>query len=135
MYIIYEGKDGSVAISVLAADVKMEQVEEIVEKFRGAHPEGAYPRYSVVDKIDAPEDRTFRDAWVKQGSKIVVDKNKGRAIHLDRVRADRNKKLEELDKEQLRYINYKDKLQKIEEQKQVLRDLPANYTDWPLELQ
>lgn len=133
MYIIYEGKDGSVAISVLAEHVKMEDIEEIVEKFREVHPEGMYPRYSVVDKINAPQDRQFRDAWVKRGNKIVVDEHKALKIHLERVREARNKKLEELDKEQLQYLSDTWKIQEIETKKQALRDLPVsiNTLDWP----
>lgn len=126
-YIIYEGADGSVAISTLHDDVLESEIPEIVRKFREVHPEGAYPKFSIVESVEAPQSRLFRDAWRKQGQKIIVDENKAKLIHLDRIRQVRNRKLELLDKEQLRYITDSWKPKEIEEQKQILRDLPATF--------
>lgn len=139
MYIIYEGIDGSVAISVLSEEGK-ECIDKVVQQFRGAHPDGFYPKFSVVEKIDAPESRQFRNAWKKEGNRIVVDIGKAKEIHLNRIREERNKRLEALDREQLKVMIDAEKLKEIEKQKQVLRDIPQNYTEfninspeWPFE--
>lgn len=125
MYIIYEGKDGSVAISTLVNDNV--DIVDVVEKFRAAHP-GIYTKFNVHKTIDVPDSRQFRDAWKIAGGKIVVDNKKAKQIHLDRIRELRNKKLEELDKEAIKNITDENKLQEIEQKKQILRDIPQNYT-------
>jgi len=124
MKIFFKGKDNSVAIMELAPGAdKM----DAIKKFQAAHA-GFYEEYFEED-IEVPEDRTFRDAWKLQGSKIIVDGVKAMDIHLNRVRKLRNKKLEELDKEQLRYLSNPEKLKEVEDKKQMLRDLPQNITN------
>ena len=55
--IIYKTDDGGVAVIVPAPDCGL-TVEEIAEK---DVPAGK--PYKIVDVVDIPSDRTFRDAW------------------------------------------------------------------------
>ena len=76
--------------------------------------------YRITDVINIPVDRTFRDAWTdaNPGETVDVDMPKARLVHMAKIRTARDKKLDELDKEQL---SGKD----VAAQKQALRDLPA----------
>ncbi len=129
MNIILKGKDGSVAIMSL---VDGADVEETVQKFKDSHPEGFYVDYFEYDGY-FPLSREFRDAWTIKGTKVEIDNTKAMKIHLGRVRVARNRELEKLDKEQLRYLSDPWKPKEIEEKKQILRDLPATVVDlnWP----
>ena len=130
MKILLKGKDGSVAIMTL---VDGADKEEAVRKFKEAHPKDFYSDYFEY-KEELPKNREFRDAWVcDKKNNIVIDNKRAKDIHLTRVRHVRNQHLERLDKEQLRYISDSDKVAQLEEQKQLLRDLPANISglEWP----
>lgn len=75
--IVYEGIDGSVAISTLAPGV--DNIDEVARKFRESHP-GFYIKFTVHEKeIEVPKSREHRDAWVKKGNKIEVDKKRIKA--------------------------------------------------------
>lgn len=71
----------------------------------------------IVDESAVPDDRTFRGAWVKNGGDIGCDMEKARAIHMDRIRAVRDKELARLDIEQLKGSD-------VAAEKQRLRDIP-----------
>lgn len=81
---------------------------------------------------ESPTDRTFRNAWRKQGvphpesPHIFVDMPHAREIHRDWIRRKRIKALAELDVEYQRADEREDKQAKreIAERKQRLRDLP-----------
>jgi hypothetical protein len=80
------------------------------------------PRWVLREEINiAFNDQTFRDAWVDGGEQegIIVDMPKAREIHMKRVRAARDAALKKLDIETM-------KGRDVQDQKQVLRDLPAN---------
>ena len=79
----------------------------------------------VIDHTEVPTDRTFREAWKDTGSSVEVDMDKARPIHLDRLRAIRNRKLKDLDAEYLRADEANDGQGKrrIARKKQALRDL------------
>lgn len=125
MYIYFEGKDGSVAIMVTATD---EDLDKTIEQFRQSHPDGFYPRFHQSSKpLAAPSDRKFRDAWTFKKGKIIVDEKKAEKIHLDRIRQERNQRLQALDVESLRNLTNPVKLEEIEEEKQALRDIPQNF--------
>lgn len=55
--------------------------------------------HEIVDTASIPGDRTFRDSWEKSGSAIQENMPKARVIHMDRIRAVRNAKLDVEDKE------------------------------------
>lgn len=128
MNIVLKGKDGSVAIMVLAPGA---DEADAIKKFHGCHP-GMYHKEYVKD-VNVPSDRQYRDAWTLNGNSVQVDPIKAKDIHLERVRHARDKKLEELDKDHLRYLSDPAKLKDVEEKKQILRDLPKNVKglEWP----
>lgn len=138
MNIIFKGKDNSIAIMILAPNADK---EDAIKKFKDAHPD-FYDDY-FEGEFEFPESRIFRDAWRLSRNKVVVDKRKAQKIHLERIRKARNEKLEELDKETLRYFSDEVKLKAIEKKKQKLRDIPQNLDlknldlnnpEWPKEL-
>ena len=51
------------------------------------------------DETEIPQNRTFRAAWRLDGRKIAVDMPIARAIKMDRIRAERNRRLEATDKD------------------------------------
>lgn len=75
--------------------------------------------YRICDVTEIPEDRTFREAW-KDNGKVEIDMPKARDIHMDRIRADRDKALAKLDTEQM-------KGRDVATEKQALRDLPDTF--------
>lgn len=75
---------------------------------------------AVVDVSTVPADRTFRNAWKREGTGIGTDMAKAREIHMDRIRAVRDAELARLDVEQL-------KGRDVTAEKQRLRDLPATF--------
>lgn len=78
--------------------------------------------YEVIDSITLPQDREFRNAWV--GTKEVkVDFDKAVGVTKERLRLERQPKLEALDVEVLKNINNTKKLEEIESEKQNLRDI------------
>lgn len=121
MKILIKGKNGSVAVMY---PVEGTDIEEAVQKFHDSHPDEYLDGYVEYDG-ELPN-RLFRDAWVLSGKKIVVDSNKAKQIHMERIRTVRNRELERLDKEQLRYLADPWKPKELDAQKQILRDLPAN---------
>ena len=90
-----------------------------------------------------PTDRTFRGAWeddpTESPEPIKVNMSKARGLHMDRIRAARDKELARLDIEQLKGSD-------VAAEKQILRDIPTVFdlsgaatpdalkTLWPSEL-
>lgn len=115
--------DNGIAIMTLTEGADK---NEAIKKFLAACP-GYVEVGDVEDTYDFPN-RQFRDAWKLQNNKIVVDKAAAKEIHLNRLRIVRNEKLEELDKEAIRKITDPEALADINRRKQILRDIPQNYT-------
>ena len=103
--------------------------------------------YRVGDHTQCPADRTFRDAWTDEGTAIIVDMTRARAIHLAEIRKARNLELAKEDILMLRAIEAGDSSAQSEvaARKQLLRDIPATFdlatdvpdelkTKWPAEL-
>lgn len=129
MNILLKAADGSVAIMSLAEGADK---AEAVRKFKESHSDENYGDFfEFQGKL--PLSREFRDAWVVKGKDVVVDNAKALSIHMARIRHCRDEALDKLDKEQLRYLSYPDKLKEIEDKKQILRDLPLKMKglDWP----
>lgn len=121
MNIVFRGVDGSVALMTLVDGANK---DEAIQKFMDSHP-GEYLDNHVVASIKAPKNRIFRDAWKYSGDgKIEVDIKKAQEIHMNRIREVRNERLKELDIETLKNIKNLEELQRIEDQKQILRDIP-----------
>lgn len=73
-------------------------------------------------------DRQFRDAWTSDGTKILFNMDKVRAIHLERLRFERLPILEQLDKDWMRAAGRgkKDEADAIEAKREVLRNFPQD---------
>lgn len=71
-----------------------------------------------------PNTREWRGAWVHDGTAIVIDMTKAKAITADRLRRERKPLLEALDVEQLRELAQGRPVAVLEARKQRLRDLP-----------
>lgn len=83
----------------------------------------------IQDKSAIPKDRYFRDAWCPCPNKgIKEDLDKCKNIHMDRLRIERNKKLEDSDKELLRAVESGDeaKVNEVKAKRIALRDMPQN---------
>jgi hypothetical protein len=73
--------------------------------------------YHEIDELPARDE--FRNAWESDGSRIGINMEKARDLHMARIRRVRNAELARLDIEQLRGRD-------VAAEKQTLRDLPDN---------
>lgn len=91
----------------------------------GVIPKGA-ELISLPDDWTPPDGRSFRSAWMLNGKTIDVDMEKARSIHMDRIRASRNRKLDELDRKWMKAFGRKDTatVDAVEAERQRLRDIP-----------
>lgn len=123
MKIIYTDKQDELHIITPTPEgLKIMGLEGIMKK---DIPEDAIEIMIVNDEA-IPTDRYFRTSWKSCKVKgIRVDLNEAKEFHLNSLRQTRNIMLDKLDKRQARYIVNKDKVDKIEVDKNVLRDLPV----------
>jgi hypothetical protein len=103
---------------------KFDVDETTGEKIPRPQPTG----FRRIKDADLPEDRRYRGAWRDRDGAIVHDMPKARALHLDRVRARRAKKLDELDRDWMRAMGQSKKADAdaVEAKRQALRDLPTS---------
>lgn len=127
--LMYTRPDGGVSI---VYPVTKEQIEKQLgaltdEQYEAHVRERSIPIDAVnvteVDDADIPSDREFRDAWKQLDAKIDFDLEKAKAIQLNRVRAAREPKLVELDKQFMFAIERGEDTKEIVAQKQKLRDI------------
>lgn len=80
----------------------------------------------VVKTADVPADRTFRAAWRQSGGGVGIDMPAARAIHLQRLRAERDKRLDETDKLISRATEQEsgDEIVALKAHRRALRDIP-----------
>tara|TARA_R110000824_G_scaffold144362_1_gene312292 strand:+ start:2573 stop:3064 length:492 start_codon:yes stop_codon:yes gene_type:complete len=112
-------------------------------------PKSKKINHKIVPHDYVPEDWQFRDAFTDNGSGVVVDMEKARSIHMDRIRQARNTKLAELDVPFMRAVEsgHQTAIEMVSAQKQILRDLPQTFdivtgvltpgqlsAKWPFEL-
>lgn len=84
---------------------------------------------TIVNASDVrpPADRVFREAWqVNDAPAIQVDMEKARLIWRDKIRLARKSALERLDAEYMKALERNEEPSGIIEQKQALRDAPAD---------
>lgn len=114
--VVINNGDGTVGILAPAPDCDL-TLAEIIEKDA---PKEKSNR--IVDRSKIPTDRYFRAAWTDDNptETVDVDMDRARIVHMDNIRRVRNRELERLDKEQLKGND-------VAAEKQVLRDLPANF--------
>lgn len=137
--IVHTNPDGTISILSIAlgwttAQVKAKDIPQDATKVR------------TITKADLPSNKHFRDAWHDRSDSknIEIDETLANSIQWSRIRYMRNKELDRLDKEQLKVLSDSQKIQQIENQKQVLRDIPQTFnlildvenpqTSWPIEV-
>ena len=83
--------------------------------------------WSLVDPLEVPQDRTYRNAWRHDGKVFSHDMEHAKEIHLEHIRNARTEALTELDKAWMRAVGQKETVAAdvVEAQRQVLRDAPA----------
>jgi len=118
--IIYTQDNGVVAVVVPTKDIE-KTIERAVLPYTDS--------YEIIDKSEIPTDRTFRNAWKKDGKKIKTDMPRARNIHLNNIRKKRDKRLKEKDIEWQIAMEkgLTDKAQAIATEKQTLRDIPQTF--------
>lgn len=94
------------------------------------HNENPRPQprsYRIVEDSELPQDRTYRDAWIDNGSSIHCDIERAKKSHLEKVRHARAPLLEQLDRDWMRATGQGNKKEAdaVEKRRQVLRDLPT----------
>ncbi len=109
--IIYTQDNGVVAVIIPSLDWK----GTLTQLAKCVVPKGI--AYKIVEASTIPEDRTFREAWELAEKTVKVNMDKARNIHMAAIKRARNKKLADLDIEQLKGND-------VATQKQKLRDLP-----------
>lgn len=87
--IIYSTPDGGVAVVVPSGEIPIEQV------LAKDVPQGSDAE--IVDITTVPSDRTFRNAWVKNGKAIGHDMSKAKELAHDKRRAARAAEFAPLD--------------------------------------
>ena len=118
--IIYTGDKGNVCIVVPFKDCEL-TIEELKSR---VVPSGKSS--TIVDKSVVPTDRSFRDAWVLDGTTIKTDMAKAKEVHKEKIRQARNPKLVELDVEFQKAQETSASTTDIVAKKQALRDAPAD---------
>lgn len=111
-YWVREPKD-----DIVASEVAKACVGQVVRTWRR------------MDRSELPTyDRTYRNAWVDDGAKIVHDMARAREVQRDRIRTYRHLQFEELDAQWMKAMGQKDQLSAdaVEAQRQALRDMPAD---------
>lgn len=123
MKIIYENEEGGVSIitPIINDEVGL-TIEEIAAK---DVPEDT--PFEIVEDDVIPTERTFRNAWVKDGEKVSVDMPKARVIRMDCIRLVRNKELDDSDKEIVRAVEDEIDLTPLKTKRQELRDIPQDF--------
>lgn len=101
-------------------------VEGEISKF-SQEVQGGVNYHRSLGGSSVPSDRTFRDAWCdeQEGEQIDIRMSSAKEIALSRLRAKRDKKLEELDKQTVVALGANDEQLRlrVEGQKQELRDV------------
>jgi hypothetical protein len=120
MAIIIQREDGGVSVMRLHAG----DIDQEVAKWE-ANGEYKAAAYWEVADADIPPDRSFRDAWVIARQAINVDMEKARNVHKNRLRAEREALLAELDVQYLRAVESGNvsEASRISARKQQLRDV------------
>lgn len=116
--IIYTTPDGGVAVVIPTGELP---IDVVLARDIPANTTGL-----IVDAATIPSDRSFRNAWKRNGRNIEHDMSKAREIHRNRIREARAPKLAELDVAFQRELeNPRPNTAAISAQKQALRDATA----------
>jgi len=113
--IIYPNDEGGVSIIIPAAECGL-TIEEIAAK---DVPSGK--EYEIVDVSEISSDRTFRDAWEKEGKSIITNLTKAKSIAHEKRRIARTAEFAPYDEVIMKQIPGKDS-QVAEAERQKIRD-------------
>ncbi len=83
--------------------------------------------FKIIEDDALPTDRTFRDAWEKNGASVGVDMQKARGIHMGRIRRARKLALDKTDIEVTKELEQGPVTKELKDKRQTLRDLPATF--------
>jgi len=108
----FENEDGGMSImETLTEDAAIPQHESCTE----------------IQRSDIPTDRYFRNAWTQDGTGVAVDMPKAREVHMDNIREDRDKRLQETDIEMMIKEEQGNSTTSLKEERQGLRDIPQDF--------
>lgn len=120
--VIYTRPDGGLSVVIPSDAVRDDDIPSLIRKV--VPPDASGVR--VVDELEMPSDRTFRDEWEDDGMLVKVNMPKSRVTHLNRLREKRKPILAMLDVEWSRAMAQKNQTlaDQIEAKRQALRDMP-----------
>lgn len=141
--IVYTRPDGGVAVVapvISRDDPETMTVEEAVARALALLPAEAMEP-GVIDAAEMPQDPSFREAWRLEpadggveesagvGGRIIIDMERAREIHMNRIRRARDTELAKLDIDFIRAIEIGDldEQAEIALHKQRLRDTPQTF--------
>lgn len=99
MRVVYTRPDGGVSIVIPAEAARMEDESEdaFLARIVASNVPADASDVRIVDAADIPSDRTFRNAWIFDGSAIDCDMVKAKDITKERLRGERKPLLEAQD--------------------------------------
>jgi hypothetical protein len=103
--------------------------DNIFQEISRAHAVGPQPvKYRIVDESEIPADRTFRNALVDKGGKLMHDMDKAKELHRAKIRRHRVALFAENDLALMTAMADGDKpaIAAAKARRQELRDAPAN---------
>lgn len=133
--LLYQMPSGQIRIIVPAEGKDLDYVRQVTEQ---KNPTLAGNFVKIIEHTDIPQSREFRDQWRMNGGSIEVDSTLETQERWKRVRAERNKRIQESDGKILRAQEVDQaKVDQWKTYRQALRDVtnqpdPKNIT-WPQE--
>jgi hypothetical protein len=122
--IVWKRPDGGISVTHLTPEADSSKEHAKLLQERGDIPSDWI---WVAEDIELPADRDFRDAWSWETDAPVVDINKDKAVEVtkNRLRAEREPKLAELDLEFMKALESGDAkaIEEVKAKKQKLRDI------------
>lgn len=101
-----------------------DSVEVCLDRLKKDYPDVSV--FQILDESELPQDRYFRDAWIQKMSGVSVDLEKGKDIHINFLRQERNEKLKASDQELLKAVEQGQDLTELQAKRQALRDMPVD---------
>jgi len=126
--IVFENKDGYVC-SVTPGKSALRRgrtLDQIAKKALMGENLPADTPYYIVEESEI-EEPYFRDALKLEGAWVDVNMSKARVIHMDRIRVERNEKLDALDLEIKKEEDNGGDVQSLRNKRKILRDIPQSF--------